>query len=411
MKPRAWDTDRLRRLDEVLAKYVERGDVVGLTWLVARGGDVHAGAAGTLRAGVAGDGGDATGTPSGAVGRDTIYRISSTTKPITAAAALTLVEDCVLRLDDPVDDLLPELADRRVLADPEGALDDTVPATRPITVGDLLTFRSGLGWDFAASGPQPVMTALFERGLGGGPPAPQQPPEPDAWIRVVGSVPLAHQPGTRWLYHTSADILGVLIARAAGQPLEVVLTERVLGPLGMDDTAFFVPDGERHRFGAVFGADPETGERTVYDPPDGQWATPPAFPGGGAGLVSTVDDLAAFGQMLLAGGEHRGRHVLSRPTVEAMTTNQLSPAQVAAGGPDPGGHQGWGLGLSVHLRRQGTSLSPGSYGWDGGLGTVWANDPAEDLVGVLLTNQMWTSPALPPVARDFWTATYAAFAD
>ena len=224
----------------------------------------------------------------------------------------------------------------------------------------------------------------------------QQPPGPDEWMRVVGSVPLAHQPGTRWLYHTSADILGVLIARAAGQPLDVVLTERVLGPLGMDDTAFFVPDAERHRLGAVFGADPETGERNVYDPPDGQWATPPAFPGGGDGLVSTVDDLAAFGQMLLAGGEHRGRHLLSRPTVEAMTSNQLSPAQVAAGGPDPDGHQGWGLGVGVHLRRQGTTLSPGSYGWDGGLGTVWANDPAEDLVGVLLTNQMWTSPALPP---------------
>jgi CubicO group peptidase (beta-lactamase class C family) len=411
MKPRAWDTDRLRRLDQVLTRHVERGDVLGLTWLVARGGDVHAGAAGTLRAGITGDGGDPTGTPSGAVGRDTIYRISSTTKPITAVAALTLVEQCVLRLDDPVDDLLPELADRQVLAHPDGPLDDTVPASRPITVRDLLTFRSGLGMDFAAPGPQPVMAALFERGLGGGPPAPQHGPGPDEWIRGVGSVPLAHQPGTRWLYHTSADILGVLIARAAGQPLDVVLTERVLGPLGMNDTAFFVPDAERHRLGAVFGADPETGERTVYDPPDGQWATPPAFPGGGDGLVSTVDDLAAFGQMLLAGGEHRGQRLLSRPTVEAMTTNQLSPAQLADSGPDPERHQGWGLGLGVHLRRHGTALSPGSYGWDGGLGTVWANDPAEDLVGVLLTNQMWTSPALPPVALDFWTATYAAFAD
>jgi CubicO group peptidase (beta-lactamase class C family) len=409
MRPRAWDTDRLRRLDEILARVVERGDVVGLTWLVARGGDVHAGAAGTLRAGVAGDGGDASGTPSGPVGRDTIYRISSTTKPISAVAALTLVEDCVLRLDDPVDDLLPELADRRVLADPEGPLDDTVPAERPITVHDLLTFRSGLGFDFAAPGPQPVVAALFARGVGAGPPAPQQPPEPDEWMRVVGSVPLARQPGTRWLYHTSADILGVLIARATGQPFEAVLAERVFEPLGMDDTAFFVPEAERDRMGAVFGADPETGERTVYDPPEGQWATPPAFPGGGAGLVSTVDDLAAFGQMLLAGGEHRGRRLLARPTVDAMTTNQLTQAQLASG-PDPDGSQGWGLGVGVRLRRQGTTLSPGSYGWDGGLGTVWANDPSEDLVGVLLTNQMWTSPTPPPVARDFWSATYAAFA-
>ena len=411
MRPRAWSDGGLRRLDEVLHRHVEQGEVVGMTWLVSRGGEVHTGAAGTLRAGVAGDGGAADGVPSGPVDRTTIYRISSTTKPVVAASALTLVEDCLLRLDDPVDDLLPELADRRVLADPEGSLDDTVPAARPITVRDLLTFRSGLGWDFAATGPQTVMTALADRGLPAGPPAPQQPPAPDEWMRIVGSVPLSHQPGTRWLYHMSADILGVLVARAAGRPLDVVLRERVLEPLGMDDTAFFVPEAGRHRFGAVFGTDPASGERTVYDPPDGQWATPPAFPGGGAGLVSTVDDLAAFGGMLLAGGTHGGRRVLARPTVEAMTTNHLTPVQLAAGGPDPDEGQGWGLGVGVRLRRAGTALSPGSYGWDGGLGTVWANDPAEDLVGVLLTNQAWTSPVLPPVARDFWTATYAAFAD
>jgi CubicO group peptidase (beta-lactamase class C family) len=392
MRPRAWDPDRLRRLDEVLAGHVDSGEIAGLTWLVARGGDIQTGAA-------------------GAVDRTTIYRISSTTKPITAVAALSLVEECRLRLDDPVDDLLPELADRQVLASPEAPLDDTVPADRPITVHDLLTFRSGLGFDFAASGPQPVLEALATRGLPPGPPAPQQPPAPDEWMRIVGSVPLAHQPGTRWLYHTSADILGVLVSRAAGQPLGDVLAERVLGPLGMDDTAFFVPEAERHRFGAVYVDDPATGERSVYDPPDGQWATPPAFPGGGAGLVSTVDDLAAFAGMLLAGGVHRGRRLLSRPTVEAMTTNQLTPAQLEAAAPSPDGALGWGLGLGVHVRRTGTALSPGSYGWDGGLGSVWANDPSEDLVGVLLTDTMWSSPEPPAVARDFWTATYAAFAD
>ncbi len=363
-----------------------------MTWLVARGGDVHTGSAGP-------------------VDRTTIYRISSTTKPITAVAALALVEECRLRLDDPVDDLLPELADRQVLASPEAALDDTVPAERPITVHDLLTFRSGLGYDFAAPGAQPVTEALADRGLPPGPPAPQQPPAPDEWMRIVGSVPLAHQPGTRWLYHTSADILGVLVSRAAGRPLGDVLAERVLGPLGMDDTAFVVPEAERHRLGAVYAHDPGTGERSVYDPPDGQWATPPAFPSGGGGLVSTVDDLAAFAGMLLAGGVHRGRRLLSRPTVEAMTTNQLTAAQLEAAAPSPDGTLGWGLGLGVHVRRTGTTLAPGSYGWDGGLGSVWANDPTEDLVGVLLTDTMWSSPEPPAVARDFWTATYAAFAD
>jgi CubicO group peptidase (beta-lactamase class C family) len=165
----------------------------------------------------------------------------------------------------------------------------------------------------------------------------------------------------------------------------------------------------RPRFGAVYTTDPATGERSVYDPPDGQWATPPAFPGGGDGLVSTVDDVAAFGQMLLSGGVHRGHRLLARPTVEAMTTNQLPPDQVARF--DPEGLLGWGLGLGVTLRRDGTTRSPGSYGWDGGLGSLWSNDPAEDLVGVLLTNQAWSSPVPPAVGRDFWSATYAAIAD
>ena len=408
MKARAWDDQRLTRLDEVLAGHVARGAVTGMTWLVARGGDVHMGAAGHLAAGVEGDGGPA-GTPTGTAARDTIYRISSTTKPITAVAALALVEDCVLRLDDPIDDLVPELAGRRVLADAGGSLDDTVPADRPITVGDVLTFRTGLGWDFAAAGPQPVMAAMAERGLSAGPPAPQRLPAPDEWARQVGELPLAYQPGTRWLYDTSADLLGVLVARAAGRPLDEVLAERVFGPLGMDDTAFFVPEAERERFGPVYVADPATGARVTYDASDGQWASPPAFPSGAAGLVSTVDDLAAFGTMLLAGGVHRGTRLLARPTVEAMATNQLTPGQSAL--LDPDGGAGWGLGVGVHLRRSGTGRSAGSYGWDGGLGTVWANDPDEDLVGVLLTNQAWFSPTPPPVARDFWTATYAAFAD
>lgn len=408
MKTRAWDDHRLRRLDEVLEGHVARGDVAGMTWLVARGGDVHAGAAGHLTAGVPGDGGPA-GAPSGAAARDTVYRISSTTKPITAVAALTLVERCVLRLDDPVDDLLPELADRRVMVDPAGSLDDTVPADRSITLRDLLTFRTGLGWDFSAPGPQPVMAALAERGLSAGPPAPQGPPAPDEWMRRLGELPLSHQPGTRWLYDTSADLLGVLVARAAGGPLDDALAELLFGPLGMDDTAFWAGDSQRGRFGPVYVTDPETGHRRTYDAPDGQWSSRPAFPGGAAGLVSTVDDLAAFALMLLAGGVHQGTRLLARPTVEAMTTDQLTPEQARA--LDPEGGAGWGLGLGILRRRSGTDRSAGSYGWDGGLGTAWTNDAAEDLVGVLLTNQAWESPRPPAVARDFWAATYAAFAD
>ena len=392
-------TDGLARLDEVMSAHVERGAVPGMAWLVARRGEVHTGAAGT-------DGPGGT-----AVGPDTIFRISSTTKPITTVAALALLEECRLRLDDPVDELLPELADRRVLARPDAPLDDTVSGHRPVTLRDLLTFRLGLGMDFTDFSPRPITDALAALGLGAGPPAPAGPPPPDEWMRRLGTVPLMYQPGERWLYHTSAEVLGVLIARATGQTFDAFLAERVFGPLGMVDTGFSVPADKLDRFGACFGADPTTGEQTVYDPADGQWSTPPAFPSGGAGLVSTLADLHAFGGMLLAGGTRQGVRLLSRATVRAMTTNQLTPAQVAATAPDPDGATGWGFGVGINVHRNDPARPPGTYGWDGGLGSSWSNDPSEDLVGVLLTNQMWTSPVPPVAFGDFWTCVYAALAD
>jgi CubicO group peptidase (beta-lactamase class C family) len=385
----AWHKPGLARLDSVLSDHVERGDAGAVAWTVARHDEVFGGTAGSAE-------------------RDTIFRISSMTKPVTAVAALTLVEDCRIRLDDPVDEWLPELSDRRVLARPEGPLEDTVPAARPIGLRDLLTFRSGMGFDFSAAGPQPVLEAAAELELGAGPPAPAGPPEPDEWMRRLGTLPLSRQPGERWLYHTSADVLGVLVARVAGRPLPDVLAERVFGPLGMADTGFHVPPAALDRFGACHFSGPD---RPVYDPPDGQWSRPPAFPGGGDGLVSTVDDFLAFATMLRGGGTYRGRRVLSRPTVEAMTTNHLTPDQLAAGGPAPNGALGWGFGLGVQVVRTGPARSVGSYGWDGGMGSSWANDPAEDLIGVILTDQAWASPTPPPLFQDFWTCAYAALDD
>jgi CubicO group peptidase (beta-lactamase class C family) len=265
--------------------------------------------------------------------------------------------------------------------------------------------------DFTDFSPRPITDALAALGLGAGPPAPAGPPPPDEWMRRLGTVPLMYQPGERWLYHTSAEVLGVLIARATGQTFDAFLAERVFGPLGMVDTGFFVPADKLDRFGACFGADPTTGEQTVYDPADGQWSTPPAFPSGGAGLVSTLADLHAFGGMLLAGGTRQGVRLLSRATVRAMTTNQLTPAQVAATAPDPDGATGWGFGVGINVHRNDPARPPGTYGWDGGLGSSWSNDPSEDLVGVLLTNQMWTSPVPPVAFGDFWTCVYAALAD
>ncbi len=372
-------------VEQCLAACVEQDEVLGLTWLVSRGDEAHRGAIGHL---------DAERTRPAQL--DSIFRISSVTKPITAVVTLMLVEDGAIALDDPVDDWLPELADRSVLTHRAAELHDTVPAERAITVEDLLTFRMGHGMDFTDWSQTPLDEALEAIGLGAGPPSPAESPPPDEWVRRLGSVPLRYQPGERWLYHTGADVLGVLIARVVGWPLERVLHERLFEPLEMVDTAFWVPPERQDRFGACFGLD-DDGRRSVFDPLDGQWASPPAFPGGGAGLVSTVPDLARFSEMLRQGGSLDRRRYLHGSTVEDMTRDHLSEEQRAAG-PDPDGGGGWGLGVGVQVSDAG-SLPAGSYGWDGGLGSVWHTDPSSDTTVILLTNQVWTSPEPSPVAK------------
>lgn len=379
-----------------MREHVDQDRVGGVAWLVANGDDVEVGVEGALT----------RGEPA-LVGRDTIFRISSMTKPIVAVAALILVEEYKLRLDDPVETLLPELADRRVLVDPRGPIDgETVAAQRPITLHDVLTFRLGIGMDFAAPWPQPFLDALAELELGAGPPEPQVPPAPDEWMRRLSTLPLLYQPGERWLYNNGADVLGVLIARAARQPLDELLRERVFTPLGMVDTGFSVDDVDR--LGTCYGTDP-AGRRFVFDAPDGQWAKPPAFPSGAAGLVSTVDDLHAFARMLLSGGRTPdGSRLLSRASIAAMTTDQIGVAN-GAPGPLPDGSQGWGFCVGVQARRVGLGPDVGSYGWAGGLGSVWANDPRAGLIGILLSTDAFAGPFPPPaVIQDFWTGAYTA---
>jgi CubicO group peptidase (beta-lactamase class C family) len=395
-----FDTHRVGRLHDVLTAHAEKDGAGGVAWLAACGGDVEVGAAGSLTRGQP--------TP---VERDSIFRIASMTKPILAAGALLLVEECRLRLEDPIDELMPELANRRVLVDGRGPLDgETVAAHRPITVHDLLTFRLGLGMDFAAPWPQPLFDAMNKLELGGGPPEPQVPPPPDEWSRRLGTLPLLYHPGERWLYNTGSDVLGVLVARAAGQPLEEFLRARLFAPLGMDDTGFSTTHVDR--LGSCYGRDPASQQPTVYDPPDGQWATPPLFPSGGGGLVSTLADVHGFGRILLTGGRlPGGSRLLSRASVEAMTTDQIDVAH-GLPGPSPDGSQGWGFGLAVQVRRTGLGPTVGSYGWAGGLGSSWANDPNLDLVGVVLSTDMFTGPFPPPaVIQDFWTLVYAAVDD
>ena len=393
---------RLGRLREAMSGYVERGSVPGIVTAVSRRGEVRVETIGTKAV---------DGDP---IERDTIFRIASMTKPIVAVAAMILVEECRLRLDDPVDELLPELADRKVLKRLDGPLEETVPAERPISLRDLLTLRMGLGYilESGASG-YPILKAANKNQFLLGPPKPQTLPEPDEWMRRLGTLPLMHQPGEMWMYDIAMDVLGVLIARAADQPLETFLRERIFEPLGMKDTAFSVPAEKLGRLATSYDADSKTGALEAYDSADGksQWSRPPAFPLASGGLVSTVDDFLAFGLMMLNRGRHGSERILSRPSVELMTCDQLTPEQREANPVFLGSNRGWGLGLSMFIRRDDMSAVPGRFGWEGGLGTSWASDPGEDMVAILLTQVAWTSPDGPKLYSDFWTSAYQAIDD
>ena len=394
---------RLERMHDVMAGYIDRGQVPGLVALVSRGGELHLDALGSLSAG-----------GKFPVRRDTIFRIASMTKPITATAAMILVEECKLRLDESVERLLPELANRRVLKRFDGPLDDTVPAKRPITVRDLLTFRMGFGIVVAPPDACPILKAANDLHIGMGPPTPAKTPAPDEWIKRLGTLPLMHQPGKKWMYNTGSDVLGVLIARASGQPFEVFLREHIFDPLGMKDTAFSVPSEKISRLATSYSTNLQTGTLEVHDPAaDGQWSRPPAFPSGAGGLVSTADDFLAFSQMMLHRGKLGNVRILSRPSVELMTTDQLTPEQKATSGltEDFFESHGWGFGVSVVTRRCKLAGSIGMYGWDGGLGTSWRADPSENLSGILLTQHMWASPSGPDVVLDFWASLYQSIDD
>jgi CubicO group peptidase (beta-lactamase class C family) len=394
--------DGLARLHDAMAAHVEAGALPGLVTLVAAGDEVHV---------------DTVGAPAfdddTPLGRDAIFRIASLTKPITAVAALRLVEEGVLELDGSIDDLVPELADRRVLRSIDAELDDAVPARRPITVEDLLSSRFGIGSVMAAPGSFPIQRAEAELGLQsiGGPPWPPVAHDVDSWIGALGSLPLMHQPGERWLYNTSIQVLGVLVARAAGTDLESAVRERVLDPLGMTDTGFTVPAAQLHRLATAYSPDPETGTLSVLDAPaDSWWSTPRSFPDGSGWLVSTIDDLWRFVSMLLAGGTSKGERILSPETVELMTTDRLTPAQRDATGVFLEDGESWGLGLAVPAAGSEDRPFPVGIGWDGGIGTTWRSNRPRGLTGIQLTQRAVTSPEPEPVRSDFWTGVNAAIA-
>jgi CubicO group peptidase (beta-lactamase class C family) len=394
LQSRGFTLTRLARMHACLARHVESGHTPGLVALVNQRGREHVETIGTMAF-----------DSKVQMRRDTIFRLASTTKPITAVGAMILVEECRLRLDDPVDEWLPELAGRRVLRTIESPLDDTVPAKRPITLRDLLTFRSGYGEVAFLSPGSPLQRALVEARL----PLSEWPfsGRSDEFMRRLGSLPLAHQPGEQWLYHMSAEILGVLIARVSGKSLGTFLQERIFAPLGMIDTGFQVPESKLDRLPTCYGRDMVTGELVVLDEPRaGYAARPPVFESGAGGLVSTVDDLLAFGRMMLLHGG--GERILSRPAIQLMTMDHLTPEQKAI---SPffehfWDTRGWGLGMGVTTARNDIGDAPGRFGWDGAFGTSWHVDPREGLVGVLMTQRRPDRLAISPVALEFWTSAY-----
>jgi CubicO group peptidase (beta-lactamase class C family) len=248
---------------------------------------------------------------------------------------------------------------------------------------------------FMAATPWPVVAADEELGLATvGPPNPAVQPDPDTWIARFGTLPLLAQPGERWLYNTGSAVLGVLLARATGQPFADVLRTRIFEPLGMRDTAFWTPHTKR----LATAYQPTPDGLVVWDEPDAAWSRPPAFCDGGAGLVSTVDDLLAFSRMLLADGAP----VLSPRAAREMKTDQLTAAQKEHGGLgfDFFVGRSWSFGQVV--------LDSGAFGWDGGFGSSWLTDPAEELTMIVLTQRMFETHQAPAVHGDIQAAAYAA---
>lgn len=379
----------MSELRDLLQTHVSNGSVPGAVALVAHGGRMEVAAAGF-----------ADVASAAAMARDSIFRIASVTKPIVAAAVMVLIGDGQIALDDPVGRWLPELASPVVVRTPASPVSDVVPALRPITVADLLTFRAGYG--FGADFSLPAVGLLFSE-LKQGPPQPQLVAPPDEWMATLAGIPLLHQPGEMWLYNTCSDILGVLIARACGRSLPEFLAERLFGPLGMIDTAFEVPAGKLSRFTSYYRADP-AGGLELADAPSGQWSSPPAFPSGAGGLVSTVDDLYSFARMLLAGGSAGGRQLLPAGSVRLMTTDQLTASQREGGRLFLEG-QGWGFGGSVDVEAVDPWNVPGRYGWAGGTGTAAYITAATGTAAIVLS-QLEAGPASAALMRDFWR--YAA---
>lgn len=376
------------RQHAALLPFVERGTMPGFVALTSRKGDVEVSTGGVFGYGAA--------QP---MARDTLFRIASMTKPMTAAVTMMLVGEGKLKLDDPIDTWIPELAERRVLSRPDGPLNEAVPAKRPITLRHLLTMTSGIGLILSPE-KTPMARAMSAVGVSPGPQLLEFPSSTD-FLKSLATLPLMHHPGDVWTYDTPYAVLGALLERVSKQTLDVLMQERLFGPLGMKDTGYLVPGDKVSRLPTAYAG------TEVFDEAGGEstYAKARGFSQGNHGLVSTVDDVLAFARMMLGQG---GPTLLPEATRREMMTDQLSKEVKAASPFTPGfwSRHGWGFGGSpVHSPQPG---DPHGFGWDGGYGTTSYWDASTGTIGILLTQRMMDSPTGPEQFREYWKAVYPA---
>ena len=392
--------DGLATLHDGMQGYVDRGEVAGIVTGLQRDGEPVIDAVGVQDL--------ATGVP---MAENTIFRIASMTKAITAVVALQLREAGAFTMEDPVERWLPELANPRVLRTPESELDDTEPAARPITVRDLFRYTLGTGAVLLPPGTTPIQRAMEEAGVAPGPVPPAH--DPDTWMSIMGNLPLIHQPGADWMYNAGSELTAVLIERITGKDLGTVFAERIFGPLGMVDSGFSVPTDKQDRFATAYRIGEANALEVVDEPRTGHWSCPPPFRSGTGGLVSTAADYLRFARMLLNGGELDGERILVADAVREMTTDQITASEKSAW-PSYApflGANGWGYGVAVVTGPDDMGHDPGTYGWMGGTGTMWDNNPRRNLAGVVLVQRQLRGPHDLEIATTFWKHAYAALAE
>jgi CubicO group peptidase (beta-lactamase class C family) len=341
--------------------------------------------------------------------RDTIFRIASMTKPITSVAALMLVDEGLIKLEDPISTVAPEFAHMKVLRSPDGPLEDAEDASRPITFEDLLTHRAGLAYADFHRGP---IAQAYRDALGW---EIDSVVAPEEWIRRLAVLPLIAQPGTAMTYGTATDLLGLLIARIERAPLGAVLARRIFDPLGMGDTSFLVPPEKRNRQAAAYGFD-EQGRLEKCLTRDGVFLEERpehmAFESGGAGLWSTVDDYLKFARIFLSGGEVDGTRLLRPETLARMITNHLGGECVIPGWIGLSSERGFGLGVAVILKPNDADMtrrgSEGTVSWPGAFGGWWQADPKENSVFVFLAHNIVN---LAQMAKGIGLGVWAAIGD